>query len=1038
MLKDRSAPREAERGGRLRRLGALLARAATIAGLIVSPGFGSAQPVPPDDDYRTLETVHFRVTFPSGMEDLGRKAAMSAERAHAALTASFLQPPSGTIDLLVTDHSDFSNGTADVFPSNRIVVWAQPPLDGLALSHFDEWIEIVITHELVHVFHLDRSGPIGRGVRSVLGRVPWTWPAYPGYASSFMGIEGIAVHRESVHTSAGRVHGSFHDAIVRTQAVEGRSESLDQALGRSPVWPANDRPYVFGSLFFRYLSDTYGEPALVGFLEAIADQWIPYRLDAAARDAFGASFQDLWNEWTAQVRIRAEALNRRIEAEKILPEPERLTEGGRWALHPTPGPSGEGVVYVRADGRSDVRLVLWTRNGERTLTRWNSLERPRWKADGSLLLPQAEYFDTYRVYKDLFHVGLDGTATRLTRGMRVVHADPHPRSSRIAAVQAVGGLTRVVLLSAEGSVEAVIREAEEGVLWSHPAWSPDGRTLALVRRRPGGWTAILLLDVESGRILQVTEDRSLNSSPTWSPDGGILVWASDRSGVPNLYAARVEGGANRVDGRAMDRTVPTQFWQVTDLSTAGTFPAIDPSGDWLYLSVLSDDGWEVARVPFDPDGWMAPLPIDPRYEGDPSPGEGPEDVELEIGEARRYSALRTLLPRYWLPTRVEAETVLGTKVLPDAWGARTSGSDLVGRHEYDLWIAQSFGGGIDRSEWRAGYAWAGFGNPVLIGEAGQQWSSRSPILSTDGTMQPEASPDTLFPVFRERWVGGSLELRRQRMRSSGVISVGTRFISQRSEVLESDARPSERFRLLDPSRRLAEARLAAGLSTARSYPFSVSTENGVGVTLELRERWDRSVPDSLAGLIGADGGFRESVVSLRLYQGVPGPGYASHVVALRAAFGAAQGPGTGNGHFSVGGGGGDGRGVLGVTLGSAFRRFPVRGISAGAERGDVAWSVSGEWRFPIALAHTGLGAWPVHVDRIAGSLFADVAGTGREIAETSRRWRTVSSIGAELMVFGSLLFEEVDRVRVGIALPLESPVGGSTGPSIHLETGWSF
>ena len=33
------------------------------------------------------------------------------------------------------------------------------------------------------------------------------------------------------------------------------------------------------------------------FADAIAGQWVPYRLDAAGRDAFGVSLTDEWKLW---------------------------------------------------------------------------------------------------------------------------------------------------------------------------------------------------------------------------------------------------------------------------------------------------------------------------------------------------------------------------------------------------------------------------------------------------------------------------------------------------------------------------------------------------------------------------------------------------------------------------------------------------------------------------------------------------------------------------------------------------------------------
>ena len=67
--------------------------------------------------------------FPGHLEALARRAAGQAEWAHARLSEHFVHGPEGPIDIILTDHTDVSNGYATPFPSNRIVLFARPPVD---------------------------------------------------------------------------------------------------------------------------------------------------------------------------------------------------------------------------------------------------------------------------------------------------------------------------------------------------------------------------------------------------------------------------------------------------------------------------------------------------------------------------------------------------------------------------------------------------------------------------------------------------------------------------------------------------------------------------------------------------------------------------------------------------------------------------------------------------------------------------------------------------------------------------------------------
>ncbi len=63
----------------------------------------------PDADWRTLRTENFSIHFTPPLEDIARRAAVQAESAYAQLQ-QHLTKPRGTIDLLISDDVDFSNG----------------------------------------------------------------------------------------------------------------------------------------------------------------------------------------------------------------------------------------------------------------------------------------------------------------------------------------------------------------------------------------------------------------------------------------------------------------------------------------------------------------------------------------------------------------------------------------------------------------------------------------------------------------------------------------------------------------------------------------------------------------------------------------------------------------------------------------------------------------------------------------------------------------------------------------------------------------
>jgi len=964
------------------------------------PGRTEGQ-LPPDEVWRTLETPHFRVTYPEALEGLARRAGERGETAWRLLEERFVEGPSGKVDMVVTDHADISNGLTNVFPSNRILIFAPPPMDGFSLSHMDEWMELVVTHELVHVFHQDMTQGLSTAFRRVFGRIPTRWPTFPGSATPGWAVEGIATYYESALTEAGRVRGSFHEMVLRTAILEGGFESINQASSEAPVWPGGQRYYIYGSLFLNHLLEEHGEAAMTAFVEAVAGQWVPFRMNSAARTAFGESFTQAWEEWEKELEVRYRGRREELAASAPLTVGERLTEEGQYAMAPALSPDGHQVAFARYDSRSDpqIRLVELETGSSRKLTRINRLANLGWTPEGDILFSQTEYTDSYRIRGDLYLLGTDGQVNQLTRGARLDYPDVAPTGEVAIAVQEEGGTNRLVLVGLESGEVQPLNDYDPLTHWAYPRWSPNGKWIAVSRWLPGAFFNLVILDREGRVVHEVTRDRAVDTSPSWSPDGRWLLWSSDQSGIPNLYAVEIDPET----GRPGDRR------QITNLLGGAASPVVDTQNRWIYYSGYHTDGWHIERIPFDSDRWFTPFASKPSLSVEVDTGRYLREAQGEDGP---YNPLHTLLPTYWSPEYQEADEAGGVQVLDPGYGISTSGRDLIGRHSYALSGTLSPGpGGFNGG---ASYSWAGLRQPTFSAVLTQYLDSDGPYTA------PDESGDLLYIVERERSLGFGATFTRRRARTVSLLTLSGSHIWEHRTLLDASLEESGLFNLNRPDSRLAEGRAAVSFGNARLHPFSISPEDGVGVFLRGRVRRELALDETLRDAPGEDRSFQDLVGQVTAYRAVRLPGFGNHVLAVRGSGGVAQGPGGDAYHFEVGGASGGERASM-LRLGEGLL-FPVRGYGTAHRFGRYAWSATAEYRFPLLFVNGGPGLIPLHLDWLSGTVFMDGGNAwGSEwdfVGHDNPRRAALASFGGEITARILPLWYSNVEFRFGVAVPL--------------------
>ena len=996
--------------------------------LLLTPARPAAgQAVPPNEDWRQLSSEHFVITYPQGLLELGARAATSAERAYDLLADRFVNAPKGRIQILLTDHADLTNGFATPVPYNQVTIFVRPPMQGGAISYFDDWLEMVIVHELVHTFHLDMTGFMGKVIRTIFGRTPGTWPIFPSGSAPTWVLEGLATYYESALTGAGRVKGTWQEMVLRAAALEGSLDKLDQVSGDSPVWPAGNRAYVYGARYFEHIAGTYGEEALGDFARSVAGLWVPYFINMAARDAFGTSVGESWGVWNRQTTEAYRELAARLAESAPVTVGESLDAAGRQAQQAMVSPDGATLAFARSDGvdAAQIRVAAPDGSGSRRLTRLNGLGTLSWGQDGTLVFTQLDFTDRYHLTSDLYRAGLDGRVERLTRGQRLTHADV-TRDGRLAvAAQEGGGTNALVLVELGTGAVTPLTDPDPGIHWAHPRWSPGGDRIAATRWS-GGSMDIVILDANGSVTTRVTRDRAVDMTPFWTPDGSTVVWSSDRTGIPNLFAATLQDGGE------------PEIRQVTNILGGAAHPSVDPRGRWIHFSSYHADGWHIERIPFAPAEWFTPQPTSDRFAEAPSPpGEG-ADVK---GAGRSYRPWSTLRPYHWVPLYTAAEKGTGQdsaryKIFKPFVGLTTRGQDMVGRHSYSLSGRVSLDG--ERFTGSFGYSYYGLGNPVLGVSTGQSLDASSTSISVRVS---EEETREYFVVETERWARLSASFLRRRYRTAVGFSVSGSLVRENLALqdLQGNAGPMELIRPSFRKSTFTQLRATLSASNAQRRALSISREDGMSAWMSWRMRRVAGLQSALRSVANEDRGFGELTGEVSAYKGLRAWGFANHVLALRASGGLGLGPGANQFHFDVGGAEGTPERVSGFALfGGSSRLFPVRGYSTNKRFGRIAFSASAEYRFPIALVDRGLDPFPLFFDRFHGSVFFDAGNAwgpvlGEPNYDNPRR-AMLMSVGAEASVIVVPVYQGGLTVRFGAGLPL---VDGD-GPVYYIRVGNAF
>jgi len=574
-------------------------------------------------DWYTIETEHFLVHYHGEETGEGsrtaRVVARIAEDIYGPITDLYEWRPDTKVSFVLKDYEDYSNGAAYFF-DNVIEIWApalQTPFRG---NH--NWLRNVITHEFLHMVQVQKTMKTAR-------RLPFMYLQYLDYEAArrpdvLYGFPNIIASYPVpiLNNPAWLAEGtaqfqraefdydrwdSHRDMLLRTQVLAGEELTLSEMGGfYSHNSLERESVYNHGFAFSRYLADRFGEDALRE-LSAALGTWSNWNMEQAAKDAFGIRGDVLYRDWMQALRSHYEA-NEPSGTQGI----SILEEGGFHNYWPVISPDGKHLAYVSNRGEDFSRSSIWIRNLDEgsEATAYLILDSDElavglgytcslghklvpsvsgpvsWSPDGEHLF-YARTHDTAEGYLvlDLHRVHVEtGEKERLSEGLRASSPTVSPDGAALAMIIQHDGSTNLAVASMPTSKEDTITpedlrfltDHEDGSQVTDPAFSPDGEWVYYGWQRDHG-RDIRRVRVSDGAMEVVLDGPEDERNPTFGVDGS-MIYASDRTGIFNLYRRTPEGSSEAL----------------TDVTGGAFMPEVTSSGA-LIFSDFTATGYRIVK-----------------------------------------------------------------------------------------------------------------------------------------------------------------------------------------------------------------------------------------------------------------------------------------------------------------------------------------------------------------------------------------------------------------------------------------------------------
>ncbi len=527
----------------------------------------------------TLFSKYAQIHYPDGLQENAKYIARQFDAIYEIYQEQHKFSPKD-VHIYLRDDLDLSNGFYTPIPHNYINFFMVPPTN--YLGGVTSWVDMLLTHELAHLFHINEEVGFPGELRDVFGNLFILYPSF--FIPDFI-PEGFATYQEThIPDKIGRgADGSF-DGLMRSEYLDKEGFKTLSKASYDSDFPFNQE-YVYGYQFFEAIDELYSQQKVFDYISHANTSIIPSRINYNNEKVIGKNIKEFWNidfknyitdKYTSQIyniRNAGEVTDYKVSQET--------------RNYKTPiliATNNDEVIYISHDFEkgSEVRKIN-NKNQDLRQFHLKSLDvlSADYKEGLGYIFSAPELCGTAgsNIYASIIYRDINGSEKNIFSCSRYILLSWLGDSGRFVGVRYLGGKAQIDLLNRSGEFIKTLYKAGLNKEINSIASNHDGTKIAFTMLDFPYPQQIFELDIDSLDVQKLTKTQEYKTSLSYSKDGQSIVFMSNRDGIQNIRKLIIN-----------ERKIQT----ISNTLTNANNPALLSSGSLAYTTFRKDSGYYVS------------------------------------------------------------------------------------------------------------------------------------------------------------------------------------------------------------------------------------------------------------------------------------------------------------------------------------------------------------------------------------------------------------------------------------------------------------